>query len=160
MKTAPVPALAHAHVEEVGGLAPLDAVTSDGGVKETELESAPLAVSKARFLAVEAVLGSLDEMQTGISLNAKYREFDAIGEVVRGVFLGIKTIYKGRGAEQQAIRSASWIDAQKNTWLNASKILVTQLEEVPVGTPIEIIFTQKIKMELGFAKEFDVRPLH
>lgn len=147
-------------IPETEALQPVNAVTSDGREKETELSAPPFVMDKSRLEAVESALERLDEMESGIALNAKYREFDAVGEVIRGVFLGMKTIYKKDQGEQKQIECASWIDKDKQVWIAGGKILVSQCQDLPVGTPIEITYTQKIKVEMGYAKEFEVRPLY
>jgi hypothetical protein len=141
-------------------LQPLDAVTSDGVEQETELSAHPVVMSHGQMSAMETQLAKLQVMAKGICLNAKYREFDAVGEIVRGVFLGMKMIYKGRGAERQEIPAVQWIDKDKQLWINAGKILVNQLQNVPPNTPIEIIYSEKIKMDVGICKNYEVRALY
>ncbi|MBD1207495.1 MAG: hypothetical protein H9535_03640 [Ignavibacteria bacterium] len=149
-----------AQVEETEALAPLDAVTSDGREKETELSASPVLISKERLNAIEDSLQKLEAMESGIALNAKYREFDATGETVRGVYLGMKTIFKKDNGEMKPIECASWIDSTKQVWICGAKILVSQCSELPQGTPVEITYTEKVKVDMGFAKSFDVRPLY
>lgn len=149
-----------AQVEETEALMPLDAVTSDGREKETELSASPVLISKERLNAIEDSLQKLETMESGIALNAKYREFDATGETVRGVYLGMKTIFKKDNGEVKPIECASWIDAAKQVWISGAKILVSQCSELPQGTPVEITYTEKIKVEMGYAKSFEVRPLY
>lgn len=163
MKTKQTPATSYAEnfVEEGRyDLAPVNAVTSNGAEKETELEASPLVVSNEKLAEIETRLARLDTMQTGICLNAKYKEFDSVGEVMRGIYLGTKSIFKGRGAERQEIPAVQWIDADKQLWINAGTILVNQLKDVPSGTPVEIIYSEKIKMDIGIAKNYEVRALY
>jgi hypothetical protein len=142
--------------EDEATLMPLNAVTSTGVEKETELSASAVVLSENQLERVESMLQNLNAMRGGISLNAKYREFDAVGETIRGVFLGMKTIVKGK----EHIEAVTWIDSGKQLWLNAGKILVNQLRDLPKGTPVEITYTQKLKVEMGYAKEFEVRPLY
>ena len=146
--------------EVAAELSPINAVTSNGGERETELSSSPVLFSHDKLAAMEIMLANLDNMSTGVCLNAKYREFNAVGETMRGIYIGKKTIYKGRGSERQAIPAVQWIDADKQLWINAGTILVNQLENIPEGTPIEIIYSEKIKMDVGIAKNYEVRALY
>lgn len=141
-------------------LVSVNAVTSNGREKETELAASPLVMSQEKLQSLEQQLSRLDQMTTGVCLNAKYKEFDAVGEVVRGIYLGIKPIYKGRGAERQEIPAAQWIDSDKQLWINAGTILVNQMKDIPSGTPVEILYSEKIKMDVGIAKNYEVRALY
>ena len=145
---------------ETETLVPVNAVTSNGREKETELSTSPLLLSHDKLAHMETMLANLDHMSTGVCLNAKYKEFDAVGETMRGIYVGKKTMYKGKGLERKEFPAVQWIDAKKQLWVNAGTILVNQLENVPEGTPIEIIYTEKLRMDVGIAKNYEVRALY
>jgi hypothetical protein len=141
-------------------LVPLDAVTSSGAERETELSTTAIVLSGTDAKRLETQLAQLETMQRGLHLNAKYYEFEAVGETVRGVYIGIRTIWKNADGEKKPIPAACWIDADKQLWINAGKILVSQLESVPINTAIEIVYTERLKMNLGVAKSYDVCTLY
>jgi hypothetical protein len=145
---------------EMGVEKPINSVDSHGVEKETELATAPVQISAEKLLAMESALSRLDTMQSGVSMNAKYKEFTTEGETVRGVYLGEKTIVKGKGDERKEIIGVTWIDNSKQVWINAGVTLRKQFEYIPSGTPVEITYTESIKVEVGKAKIYEVKPLY
>ncbi|MBD1207902.1 MAG: hypothetical protein H9535_05715 [Ignavibacteria bacterium] len=147
-------------VLEMGAEQPINSVDSLGVEKETELAAAPVLIPVEKFQAMESALSRLDTMQSGVSLNAKYKEFTTEGETVRGVYLGEKTIVKGKGDDRKEIIGVTWIDNSKQVWINAGVTLRKQFEHIPIGTPVEITYTESIKVEIGKAKIYEVKPLY
>ncbi|TAE29143.1 MAG: hypothetical protein EAZ92_07015 [Candidatus Kapaibacterium sp.] len=139
---------------------PLNSVDSRGVEKETELATAPVLIPAEKLLAMESALSRLETMQSGVSMNAKYKEFTTEGETVRGVYLGEKTIVKGKGDDRKEIIGVTWIDNLKQVWINAGVTLRKQFEHIPSGTPVEITYTESIKVEIGKAKIYEVKPLY
>lgn len=140
-------------------IVPVDAVTSEGEIKETVLSAPPVRLDAGRFAQIESSLAQIKKMRTGISMNAKYREFNKEGDSVRGVFIGFRTIYKSDGGERKPLRAAAWIDEDKAVWINAGTALCSQCEQIPEGTPVEITYSESIKVEMGKVKIYDVKPL-
>jgi hypothetical protein len=145
---------------EMGVEKPINSVDSHGVEQETELATAPVLIPADKLLAMESALSRLDTMQSGVSMNAKYKEFTIEGETVRGVYLGEKTIVKGKGDERKEIIGVTWIDNSKQVWINAGVTLRKQFEYIPSGTPVEITYTESIKVEVGKAKIYEVKPLY
>lgn len=140
-------------------LVPVETVTDTGEVKETALVAAPIVFDSEKFSRIEQSLQQLASMKSGISMNAKYREFTREGESVRGVFIGFRTIIKSENSEPKAIRAAAWIDESKTVFINAGVTLCKQFDEIPEGTPVEITYAQSLKVEMGKCKVYDVKPL-
>jgi hypothetical protein len=138
---------------------PLMAVDETGLVKSTVLTTLPTALAEADITSFLATAAQLDNLKPAISLTPSYREFNAEGEKLRGVFLGLKTVQKKDDAGNKVpLDCVQWLDPSGEVYLNAGVTLVGAFEHAQIlpGTAIEIEYQGKRDR----AKVFAVRILN
>jgi hypothetical protein len=138
---------------------PLLAVDEIGSVKETALIALPTAIVEADITSYLTTAAQLDTLKPAISLTPSYREFNAEGEKLRGVFLGLKTVQKKDDAGNKVpLDCVQWLDPSGEVYLNAGVTLVGAFEHAQIlpGTAIEIEYQGKRDR----AKVFAVRILN
>lgn len=123
---------------------------STGEVKETSLIAPKMAVSAQILSRVESILSRVDTMTPGRSLKTIYLEFNAVGEYMRGVFMGFKMINKpGQDGGDEQLKAACIMAADGFTYLNAGTELVQQFDEVDIYSPVQIEFVGHKKTSKG-----------
>lgn len=114
-------------------------------------------VNRVPQLIAPDQLPDLDAMEQGFSLQAKYIEFEQVGTCERGVFLGFTQMINQQGV---SIDVANFQNKQ-GVWVNAGANLVSQLRNVPEGTPLAVTYNGKEDTKRGNkVKVFDVRILN
>lgn len=126
---------------------PVVAVTTDGEIKTTELQTTPVEVD---FAKIEATLSNLSEMKRGLSLTPRYMEFSKVGEKTRGVFLGFKILTKKEAdGTLKNLPTAVWADQDKNVWCNGGVAFVQGfLTQNPDGSTLEMAKGTPFEAEL------------
>lgn len=142
--------------------APIDTLHDDGEVVETAgLIGYPANLSLDRFVNLLQTSQNLQAKQHVISMVPKYREFNAPGETMRGVFLDFTVIEKSEKDEKtgavigkKPINCIRWM-TDGELYVNGGAALVSTVERLnlPSGTPIEI----KYEGKRGQCKLYDVR---
>jgi hypothetical protein len=142
----------------------VQAVTSNGEIKETELQATALTVSQAQLKEIHKRAENLSNMSAGVSLNPRYYEFENAGDTVRGVFLGFKqlTMTDRATGKPKAVNAVMWMDETKSVFVNAGASLVGIFTEVDVPQfhGVQIEYTGETKTKSGNnVKIYDVRIL-
>ena len=122
-----------------------------------EHHTAEVVVDRMPQMIAPDAMPDLDAMEQGISLQAKYIEFETKGECVRGVFLGYTSMKNQQGNQ---IPVANFQN-KDGIWVNAGANLVSQLRNVPENTPLAITYLGKEDTKRGNkVKTFEVRILN
>lgn len=162
MKKTPIKSdaeLLEASPVELGEESPLVAVDETGLVTATELTAIPTTLAEADITSYLTTAAQLNTLKPAISLTPSYREFNAEGEKLRGVFLGLKTVQKKDDAGNKVpLACVQWLDPSGEVYLNAGVTLVGAFEQAQIlpGTAIEIEYQGKRDR----AKVFAVRILN
>ena len=141
----------------------LEAVRGDELV-QTDLTVSPTRIPAGQMEAIKDRVSKLDDMEPGISLQGRYREFEK-GQTIRGVFIGYKTIHKTdqKTGNIVPLESANWIESDGNLYMNSGANLIKQLRDTNVGqgTPVQITLVTTEKTKSGNnVNIFDVRILN
>lgn len=123
----------------------LEAVSANGEIVTTELQTTPVEVD---FEKIEATLAQIDTMKRGISQTPRYMEF-SIGEKTRGVFLGFKILLKKEADGLKQITCVVWADKDKNVWCNGGVSFVSGfITQNPDGSILEMTKGKAFEAEL------------
>jgi hypothetical protein len=96
------------------------------------------------FQELVAKSEGLTKLKPVMTLTADYIELEKPEDSFRGVYIGLGDISvtdKGTG-EQRQLKSARFL-IDKQVKINSGVNLVRQLDNVPVGTPVEVTYTKK-----------------
>lgn len=142
----------------------MTAVTSNGEVKETAIQAVSSTINRDALAAIRETLSKIEEMEPGVSLAPTYFEFENTGDSVRGVFIGYKQLTvqdAERDGELKEITAVGWMNLDESVSVNAGVSLVGIFQQsgIQIGTPVEITFKGRKKVERGSVKVYDVRPL-
>lgn len=146
----------------------IEAVNADGEVTETQLSTSPVVLhvnSKEELDNLMSKVETLDKMTPGISMNPRYYDFKNVGDKVRGVFTGYRTITVNdqKSGEKKQLEAVGWLGMDKQLYLNAGVALVRVFldNNTPVGSPVEIEMTEtkKGKAPGSTVKIYNVTPL-
>ena len=132
----------------------LVATNANGEKKTTSL----IQVSGSTPGNMDAMLKGLGKAKAGINIAPEYFEFSKPGESVRGLFVGYKQVATKEG---EVLDGATWMDEEKNMYINCGMALVGALTSANIQpwTPIEIEFLGTKKVEKGTMNKFAVRIL-
>lgn len=123
----------------------------------TELSSAPSEYDLTSFNRLFQQAQRLATSRPVVSISPKYWEFNTVGEVRRGVFLGMKTIYKN----EESIDCIQWLEPDGEVYINGGKALVSMFENIPMGTSFEVTYEGKKVTSKGYkANIFGVKILY
>jgi hypothetical protein len=103
----------------------------------------------------------LDAAEAGSSLEMKYYEFVNPGQAVRAIYSGITKINKRKEDGTMEQLDAIVFQNREGVFLNGGDNIVSQLRNVPPGTPIQITFDGKEATKSGYrVNKFTVRLLN
>lgn len=102
-------------------------------------------------------LPDLDDMEPGFSLAMNYVKFTEVGQSLRGVLIG----WNDMQSKQGGTKPVAILQNHEGIFANAGDNLVSQLKNVPRGTPVVITYKGETRTQTGNnVKVFDVRVLN
>ena len=102
-------------------------------------------------------LPDFDEMEAGMSLAAKYIEFEQPGQKLRGLLIGFNQMTGQDGA----VKPVAVFQNKDGVFVNAGSNLVSQVRHLPPKTSVEVTYMGKEKTGNGYnVKVFEVRLLN
>ena len=108
-------------------------------------------------------LSGLKTMTPGVNIAPAYMEFAKEGQTVRGIFLGfmMQEFTDQNTGEIRELECIGVMDEQQNVSINAGTSLVGAFKASKLAqySPIEIKYTGQKKVQRGFMKVYEVRPL-
>lgn len=145
-------------------LKPLEAITNDGEVKETDLVAKPTMHLSMQFMQnIDKLQESIDrgEFIEGVSLKREYYEFTEKGKIVFGVLLGFETIHKKEAdGTLKPIESACFLNIMdKRAYLVGGVDIIQQLRSLPIESAFKCTYLGNKKVATGNMKEFLVVPI-
>ena len=95
---------------------------------------------------IVAQSSKLDKLKPQLTLTASYLEFEKVGDVFRGIFLGMShmNVTDKVTGELKALECVKFIKDGKVV-INGGYVLVEEMKRaaVPVGTPLEVTYVKK-----------------
>lgn len=130
---------------------------ADAAMVPVEIETVMVREDTAPILMDPKDLPNLDDMEPGFSLAQQYVRFNTPGQSARGILLGFNEFKSTNG---EGKRIAIFQNAQ-GVWANAGDNLMSQIEHLPKGTPLQVTYKGDVKTGRGFTvKTFEVRILN
>lgn len=103
-------------------------------------------IDQQDFISAMEKSQSLTKMEVLMDLTAAYVELEKVGESFRGVFIGFQdmSITDKQTGEIKRLKAARFIIDRK-IYINAGAVLISEIQRanVPVGTPLEVVYTSK-----------------
>lgn len=103
-------------------------------------------IDQQDFISAMEKSQSLTKMEVLMDLTAAYVELEKVGESFRGVFIGFQdmNITDKQTGEIKRLKAARFIIDRK-IYINAGAVLISEIQRanVPVGTPLEVVYTSK-----------------
>lgn len=134
-----------------------NAIEQENALVPTETDTVMVRADSAPLPLPLDELPDLDDMEPGFSLAMNYVKFTEIGQSLRGVLIGWNEMKSTSGE----LKPVAILQNKTGIYANAGDNLVHQLQNVPRGTPVSIIYKGETKTGGGFfVKTFDVRVLN
>lgn len=144
---------------EIPETQPLQTITDDGELKETELMASKISFSPENYFDMMERLESLDDYEETVSVQPRYIEMKTEGAKIRGMFLGFGTITK-READGLKDLEVVKIMTKEGVLMNAGADFIGQFRAIEVGTLVSVEYSGEKKTASGNKmKEFIVRML-
>lgn len=123
-------------------------------------QSTEIAVSQSNNIAAMfEQSGNMDALQPVLKMEKAYLELAKPGDKVRAVFFGFGTI-KVTDKQTGELREVDTVEFihDKQLKVNAGVSMVKKFKEYNLakGTPLEVLFTEKVKTKNGDVKEYSV----
>lgn len=135
----------------------MDITTVDG--EETDLVIAHDPAEGLTIVDPEA-MPDLDAADEGMDVAPRYMEFKAVGERIRGFYVGKSTITSKKNNETKIVPSVV-IQNKDGFFLNSGASLVDQLGKIKPGTPVQITYRGTEKTSRGNdVKKYEVKLLN
>lgn len=134
-----------------------NAIEQENALVPTETDTVMVRADSAPLPLPLDELPDLDDMEPGFSLAMNYVKFTEIGQSLRGVLIGWNEM-KSTSGETKPV---AILQNKTGIYANAGDNLVHQLQNVPRGTPVSIVYKGETRTGGGFnVKTFDVRVLN
>jgi hypothetical protein len=133
---------------------------TDELAKTNDEELAPPEFGREMAFLNPADMPDLDKAEVGISIEPKYLEI-LVGQSVRGIFSGIGHITKKNDDGTYSQIPAIVLQTKDGLKLHAGASLVSQMQNIPPGTAVQITYSGQEKTGNGYkVNKFDVRLLN
>lgn len=135
----------------------MDITTVDGEDTDLVIAHDP---TEGLTIVDPAAMPDLDAADEGMDVAPRYMEFKAVGERIRGFYVGKSSITSKKNNETKIVPSVV-IQNKDGFFLNSGASLVDQLGKIKPGTPVQITYRGTEKTSRGNdVKKYEVKLLN
>jgi len=135
---------------------------SNANANAQQFEEQTFIKTNALVMPSADMLNSLNDADVGMAMRAKYWTPQTPGEKIRAYFTGMGVMVStDQTGKQREVPAANFV-GPNGAFIHAGTTLVDQVQNLPPGTPVEIVYegVQKNKTNAGSTKVYVVRLLN